>query len=83
MTAREPQDFDANHMLGIVCSELSKFEQAEKFFRTSLSIDASFPPLYQNYGLFLSKTKQFDKAIEQFNNALRLFPNFAPVYSDW
>jgi Tfp pilus assembly protein PilF len=46
ITAREPQDFDANHMLAIVCSELNKFELAEKFFQTSLSIDASFPPLY-------------------------------------
>ena len=82
ITAREPQDFDANHMLGIVCSELHKYEQAEKFFKTSLSIDPSFPPVYQNYGLFLSKTKLFDKAIEQFNVALRLFPSFAPVYSD-
>jgi tetratricopeptide (TPR) repeat protein len=82
ITAREPQDFDANHMLAIVCSELNKFELAEKFFKTSLSIDASFPPLYQNYGLFLSKTKRFDKAIEQFNVALHLSPNFAPVYND-
>ena len=80
--SREPHNFDANHMLGIVCGQLNKFEQADKFFKTSLSIDASFPPLYQNYGLFLSKIKQFHKAIEQFDIALRLLPNFAPVYSD-
>ena len=29
--AREPQNFDANHMLGIVSTELNKFEQADKF----------------------------------------------------
>jgi len=81
ITAREPQNFDANHMLGIVSGNLNKFEQAEIFFQTSLSIDSRFPPLYQNYGLFLSKAKQFERAIEQFNVALRLFPNFAPVYS--
>jgi tetratricopeptide (TPR) repeat protein len=82
ITARKPQNFDANHMLGIVSTELNKFEQAEKFFKTSLSINPSYPPLYKNYGSFLTKAKQFDKAIEQFNIALRLLPNFALVYSD-
>ena len=58
-------------MLGIVSTELNKFEQAEKFFKTSLSIDARFPPLYKDYATFLIRAKQFDKAIEQFNIALR------------
>jgi tetratricopeptide (TPR) repeat protein len=82
ITAREPTNFNANHMLGIVSTELNKFEQAEKFFKTSLSINARFPPLYKDYGTFLARAKQFDRAIEQFNIALRLFPNFALVYSD-
>jgi tetratricopeptide (TPR) repeat protein len=82
ITARDPKNFNANHMLGIVSTELNKFEQAEKFFKTSLSINARFPPLYKDYGTFLARAKQFDKAIEQFNIALRLFPNFALVYSD-
>ena len=82
ITAREPKNFNANHMLGIVSTELNKFEQAEKFCKISLSINAKYPPLYKNYGFFLTKAKQFDKAIEQFNIALRLLPNFALVYSD-
>ena len=82
IAAREPKNFAANHMLGIVSTELNKFEQAEKFFKTALSINAKYPPLYKNYGFFLTKAKQFDKAIEQFNIALRLLPNFALVYSD-
>ncbi len=82
ITAREPKNFDANHMLGIVSTELNKFEQAEKFFKASLSINARYPLLYKNYGFFLTRAKQFDKAIEQFNIALRLLPNFALVYSD-
>ncbi len=82
ITAREPKNFNASHMLGIVSTELNKFEQAEKFFKTSLSINVRHPALYKNYGFFLTRAKQFDKAIEQFNIALRLFPNFAAVYSD-
>jgi tetratricopeptide (TPR) repeat protein len=82
ITARDPKNFDANHTLGIVSTELNKFEQAEQFFKTSLSINATNPSLYKNYGFFLTKAKQFDKAIEQFDIALRLFPGFALVYSD-
>ena len=43
ITAKKPQNFDANHMLGIVSTELNKFEQADKFFKTSLSINAKNP----------------------------------------
>jgi tetratricopeptide (TPR) repeat protein len=82
ITARERKNFDANHLLGIVSTELNKFEQAEKFFKTSLSINAKYPPLYKNYGFSLTRARQFDKAIEQFNIALRLYPNFALAYSD-
>jgi tetratricopeptide (TPR) repeat protein len=82
ITAREPKHFDANHLLGVVSTELNKFDQAETFFNTSLSINARYPPLYKNYGFFLTRAKQFDKAIEQFNIALRLYPNFALAYSD-
>jgi len=74
ITAREPNNFDANHMLGVVSTLLNKFEQ--------FSINAKYPPLYKNYGFFLTRAKRFDKAIEQFNIALRLFPNFALAYSD-
>jgi predicted TPR repeat methyltransferase len=82
LISADAQHFDANHMLGIVCSELQKLGQAESYFLKALSIDNKYPPLFQNYGLFLSKTKQFDKAIIQFNAALQLFPKFAVVYSD-
>jgi tetratricopeptide (TPR) repeat protein len=82
ITAREPNDFSANHMLGVVSTELNKFEQAEKFFKTALSVNAKSAQVYKNYGFFLTKAKRFDKAIEQFNIALRLLPNFALAYSD-
>jgi Flp pilus assembly protein TadD len=63
IAANEPQNFDANHLLGVVCSEINKFDQAKKCFETALTIDSRlpvesrFPILYQNYGLFLIKTK--------------------------
>jgi Tfp pilus assembly protein PilF len=82
ITAREPNNFSANHMLGVVSTELNKLEQAEKFFKTAISVNAKSAPVYKNYGFFLTKAKRFDKAIEQFDIALRLLPNFALAYSE-
>jgi protein O-GlcNAc transferase len=81
ITRKQPGDFDANHMLAVVYSELGKTEHAEKQFILTSSIDPDHPPLYQNWGLFLSKQRRFEEAIDKFNTAIRLAPNFPPVYS--
>ena len=82
ITSTHPRDFDANHMLGVVFSELGKFDRAEKVFKLAYAIDSKYPPLFQNWGLFLSKTKRFREAVEKLNIAIKLAPNFAPVHSD-
>jgi protein O-GlcNAc transferase len=79
---KDERNFDAIHMLGIVCTELGKLYEAEQFFKVAISIDSKYPPLYRNYGLFLSKINRFQEAIEKFNIAISLAPSFAPVYSD-
>jgi Flp pilus assembly protein TadD len=45
----DSRNFDALHMLGIVCSENGKISEAEQFFLAALSIDSRFPPLFHNY----------------------------------
>jgi Tfp pilus assembly protein PilF len=39
----QPSNFDANHMLGVVYSELVKTELAEKHFKLASSIDPNHP----------------------------------------
>src|SRR5262249_53719666 len=82
LIAYQPKNFDAIHMLGVVSSELGRIEQADKYFSLAYSIDQKYPPLYQNWGLFLSKQKRFEEAIDKFSIAIQLAPNFPPVYSD-
>jgi Flp pilus assembly protein TadD len=50
IVAEEPNNFDALHMLGIICSNSGRIQDADYFFRTALSIDAGFPPCLVNYG---------------------------------
>ena len=65
IVSKQPRDFDANHMLGLVCSELGKIELAERHFKLASSIAPNHPPLYQNWGLSLSKQHRFAEAIDK------------------
>jgi protein O-GlcNAc transferase len=82
LIAADPGNFDALHMLGIVCFENRKPQEAEQFFLKALSVNSEFPPLYHHYGLFLAKQNRFAESVEQFDKALKLFDRFAPVYGD-
>jgi protein O-GlcNAc transferase len=77
----DSNNFDALHILGIVCSENGKVSEAESFFLTALSIDAGFPPLFYNYGLFLAKQKRYQESIEHYDKAIGLHPSYADAYS--
>ncbi len=78
--SKDPKNFDALHMLGIVCSGNGKTLDADKFFRAARSIDPGFPPCHVNYGFYLLKQKRTGEAIESFDKALALFPNFAEAW---
>jgi protein O-GlcNAc transferase len=78
--ASDPRNFDALHLLGIVCSETGKVQDADKFFRKAITIDPNFPPCYVNYGFYLLKQSRFSEALECFDKALALFPNFAQAW---
>jgi len=80
IVAQDPKNFDALHMLGIVCSGAGKIQEADGFFRAALSIDPGFPPCHVNYGFCLLKQKQFNEAVESFDKALTLFPRFAEAW---
>jgi protein O-GlcNAc transferase len=80
--SKEPGNFDALHMLGIVCSENGNPSAAERFFMAALSIDSKYPPLLHNYGLFLGKQKRYQESVDQFDAALKLFDKSAPIYCD-
>jgi len=78
--AQDPKNFDALHMLGIVCSNTGKIQEADGLFRVALSIDPGFPPCHANYGFCLLKQKRFTEALASFDKALALFPNFAEAW---
>src|SRR5215831_4938152 len=80
--AHAPKDFDAMHMLAVICSEKGKYDESERLFRQTISLDPNFPPCFYNYGLLLAKQKKYIAAIMQFDKALSLFPNFFHAHCD-
>ena len=79
---RDGRDFDALHMLGIICAQRGQFDEAERLLRTALSIDKTVPPCCHNYGNVLCKLKRYDDGIAVFNRAIALAPGYVPIYSD-
>ena len=69
-------------MLAVICSEKGEYEESERLFRETISLDPNFPPCYYNYGSVLAKQQKYIAAIAQFDKALSLFPNFFPAHCD-
>ncbi|HZQ11599.1 MAG TPA: sulfotransferase [Pseudolabrys sp.] len=80
--ARNPREFDALHLFGILCAQRERFEEAERLLSAALAVDRKLPPCLHNYGNVLSKLGRYSDAIAVYNEALALAPNYAPLYSD-
>ena len=72
--AQAPKNFDALHMLAVICSEKGEYDESERLFREALSVDPNFPPGFYNYGSLLAKQKKYLAAITQFDKARRILP---------
>jgi predicted O-linked N-acetylglucosamine transferase (SPINDLY family) len=80
--ADDSRDFDALHMLGVLCAQRRQMQEAELHLRAALSVDGRFPPAIHNYGKVLAELGRYEEAVVHFEKALAAAPNFAPVYSD-
>lgn len=80
--ARDQRDFDALHILGVICAQRHDYTEAERVLAAALSIDPKVPPCLHNYGNVLSRLKRYADAIPYYKQALALAPNVAPIYSD-
>ena len=61
------------YYLGLVCTELGHFDEAERNFKRILNPD--FPNAYRGYALLLEKTGQYAEAREMWSAYLKHDPN--------
>jgi predicted TPR repeat methyltransferase len=78
----DPRNFDALHMMGIICADNGRFDEAERFFQSALEINPTSVPCSLNFGLYHFKQQHHEAAIALFDSVLAQVPNYAPAYSD-
>ena len=71
----KPKDFEANHLLAIVCASQGKHEVAIKFYKKALEIIPKDALALSNYGSSLSAIGQGQEALTFFKKALKINPN--------
>jgi type IV pilus assembly protein PilF len=80
--AEEPENSQANNMMGVLQWRLKNYAEAERYFRRAVEEDPKNSSAHHNYGAFLCDRGKLDDGIRQFDIAIRdpLYPFTADVY---
>lgn len=70
--SEDPQNIDANYILGIIASFEEKYLDAIEHFNIVLKKNNSDPEIWNHRAIALTKNEKFDEAIENFEKALFL-----------
>jgi tetratricopeptide (TPR) repeat protein len=68
--------FDALHLLGVVCHQTARQEEAADLLRKAIAIDPSQPAAHSNLGLVHQSLGDLESALGSFDSALSLAPRF-------
>jgi protein O-GlcNAc transferase len=72
-----PADFNARHLLGLVCYQQGRYAEALEHIGGALKLEARSPQALANYGLVLRALGRLDEAVASFDRALALVPKNA------
>jgi tetratricopeptide (TPR) repeat protein len=67
---------------GIAYHQLSRLEEARKFYERSARADERYAPAWNNLGTIYFREKRYKKAAEYYRRALRWNPGLAAVHSN-
>ncbi|SNB44624.1 lipopolysaccharide assembly protein LapB [Geobacter sp. DSM 9736] len=76
----DPENLDANYLLGTVFAETGKASEAEPYLVKAAELDPSSPYIKINLGNVYKLQGDFEKALEQFRGALSLDDNLMPAH---
>jgi type IV pilus assembly protein PilF len=72
---QNPRSAAAFHTAALIHEKLGDTEEAEKFYKKALELDAKDPALQNNYGQFLCSVERYNEAEGYFLNAIKN-PNY-------
>lgn len=71
---REPKQFDAQHLLGLIAHQQQDFDRAIKCFTQAIALQPLNATPYYNLGLTLQERKEYASALRLYQMALELQP---------
>jgi tetratricopeptide (TPR) repeat protein len=74
LLAANAQDFDATHLLGVVCIQMGELERAVELLERAARLDPQSSAVYANLGAALNELKRHAAALEASDKALALDP---------
>jgi tetratricopeptide (TPR) repeat protein len=79
---RQPNHFDALHLLGIIAAQTRRTELAVELIGKAIGINAKVADAHSNRGNALRDLKRFEEALASYDRALALKPDYAEAYSN-
>jgi tetratricopeptide (TPR) repeat protein len=76
------QAFATYNNIGMLYTEIGKYQNAISAFENCISLNPIFPYVYSNLGFCYHKMKEYDKAIVLYNKSIELGPENSWVYKN-
>jgi protein O-GlcNAc transferase len=78
--ARDPNDAEALHLLGMLAKQAGQFETAIQLLRQAIRLKPSHAAAHNNLGNTLKALRQYEEAIGEYREAIRLRPDLADAF---
>jgi predicted O-linked N-acetylglucosamine transferase (SPINDLY family) len=78
--ARQPDHFDALHLLGLVAAQTGQPQRAIELIGRAIALNPNVPVLYSNLAKALGDLGRYEEAVESCDAAIRLAPDLAGAY---
>lgn len=75
--ARDPENANALHLLGLLANEAGDNQAACRLIRKALELEPNAALLHNNLGSVLESLERLDEAVQSYQQALRLEPDYA------
>jgi len=79
---KDSNNFDANHLLGIIALQEKDLNKAKILIKKSINIDSKNYAAFNNLGNVYQKLKNYKEAIINYNKAISLKPDYAEAYNN-